>query len=95
MDAVVAGAHQLDRFRWVVRFALPTMIITGLLMAGAYRLFPVEWWLTFPGVLIPSKVAAIIVLVIVFITCPLFRHCSPVQGVCNLDDLGPAPHELD
>lgn len=86
-DAVIAGAHALDRFRWVVRFALPTIIITGLIMAFAHRLLPLQWWLHFPGVLIPSKVAAIIVLVVVFITCPLFRHCSPVQGVCNLDDL--------
>ena len=87
VDAVVAGAHQLDRFRWVVRFALPTIIVTGLIMAGVYRAFPIEWWVQFPGVLIPLKVGAIIALVVVFIACPLFRHCSPVQGVCNLDDL--------
>lgn len=91
VDAVIAGAHQLDRFRWVVRFALPTIIVTGLIMAGFYRMFPLEWWLHFPGVLIPAKVGAIIVLVVVFITCPLFRHCSPVQGVCNLDDLEDEP----
>lgn len=89
VDAVVAGAHQLDRFRWVVRFALPTIIITGLIMAGVYRVLPLEWWLQFPGVLIPGKVLAIVALVVVFITCPLFRHCSPVQGVCDLDDLNP------
>lgn len=86
-DAVIAGAHALDRFRWVVRFSLPTIIITGLIMAYAYRALPFSWWVQFPGVLIPSKVAAILVLVVVFITCPLFRHCSPVQGVCDLDDL--------
>lgn len=87
VDAVVAGAHQLDRFRWVVRFALPTIIVTGLIMAGVYRALPLEWWLQIPGVLIPGKVLAIVALVVVFITCPLFRHCSPVQGVCDLDDL--------
>lgn len=86
-DAVIAGASQLDRFRWVVRFALPTIIITGLIMASAYRLLPFQWWLHFPGILLPSKVLAIVVLVVVFITCPLFRHCSPVQGVCNVEDL--------
>jgi len=26
-------------------------------------------------------------LVVVFIACPLFRQCSPVRGVCNIDDL--------
>lgn len=33
------------------------------------------------------KVLAIVALVVVFITCPLFRHCSPVQGVCDIEDL--------
>src|SRR5699024_4486671 len=57
------------------------------LMAGAYRALPASWWAGFPGALIPGKVLAIVALVVVFITCPLFRHCSPVQGVCDLDDL--------
>lgn len=87
VTAVLAGARQLDRFRWVVRFALPTIIVTGLVMAGVYTVLPMEWWLTFPGVLIPLKLLAIVALVVVFITCPLFRQCSPVQGVCNIDDL--------
>lgn len=87
VDAVLAGARQLDRFRWVVRFALPTIIATGLLMANVYRSLPLKWWTTMPGVLIPIKVMAIVALIVVFITCPLFRHCSPVQGVCNVDDL--------
>ena len=87
VPAVLAGARQLDRFRWVVRFALPTIIVTGLVMAGAYRALPISWWTTFPGVLIPLKVLAIVALVVVFITCPLFRHCSPVQGVCDIEDL--------
>ncbi|WP_347354993.1 hypothetical protein [Intrasporangium sp.] len=87
VDAVLAGARQLDRFRWVVRFVLPTIIVTGLVMADAFRALPLGWWTSFPGILIPLKVLAIIALVVVFITCPLFRHCSPVQGVCNIDDL--------
>jgi putative copper resistance protein D len=87
VEAVLAGARQLDRFRWVVRFALPTIIATGLAMSGAYRSLPLDWWTTFPGVLIPLKVMAIVALVVVFIACPLFRQCSPVQGICNIDDL--------
>jgi hypothetical protein len=87
LDAVLAGARQLDRFRWVVRFVLPTIIGTGLIMAWGYRAVELEWWMSFPGVLIPLKVLCIVALVVVFITCPLFRHCSPVQGVCNIDDL--------
>jgi putative copper resistance protein D len=89
VDAVLAGARQLDRFRWVVRFALPTIIVTGLVMADAYRALPLQWWLHLPGLLIPFKVLLIIALVAVFIACPLFRQCSPVQGVCNIDDLVP------
>lgn len=91
LDAVLAGARQLDRFRWVVRFVLPTIILTGVFMAWGYRVMPMEWWLSYPGVLIPLKVLAIVALVVVFITCPLFRHCSPVQGVCNTDDLSESP----
>lgn len=90
VDAVLAGARQLDRFRWVVRFALPTIILTGLVMAWNYSIMPLVFWVSFPGVLIPLKVLMIIALVVVFITCPLFRHCSPVQGVCNIDDLADA-----
>lgn len=87
VDAVLAGARQLDRFRWVVRFALPTIIITGIIMASNFAEAPLSFWVTWPGVLIPLKVLAIIALVVVFITCPLFRHCSPVQGVCDINDL--------
>jgi hypothetical protein len=87
VDAVLAGARQLDRFRWVVRFALPTIIITGIIMASNFSAAPFSFWVTWPGVLIPLKVLAIIALVVVFITCPLFRHCSPVQGVCDINDL--------
>lgn len=87
VDAVLAEANQLDRFRWVVRFALPTIIVTGVVMAWGYTVMPAQWWLAVPGILIPLKVLAIVALVVVFITCPLFRHCSPVQGVCNIDDL--------
>lgn len=87
VTAVLAGARQLDRFRWVVRFSLPTIIITGLIMASVFTVLPMSWWLTFPGILIPLKVLTIVALVVVFITCPLFRQCSPVQGVCNIEDL--------
>ncbi|MCL6550222.1 MAG: hypothetical protein K6T37_04295 [Acidothermus cellulolyticus] len=87
IDAVIVQAHQLDRFRWVVRVALPTIIGTGLVMAGAYRTLPMSWWSRYPGVLIPIKVAIIVALVVVFITCPLFRQCSPVKGVCAIEDL--------
>lgn len=92
VDSVIVGARQLDRFRWVVRFALPTIIITGLAMAWEYIGLPTDWWLGYPGVLIPLKVMTIVALVVIFIACPLFRQCSPVQGVCNVADLGDDAH---
>lgn len=92
VDSVIVGARQLDRFRWVVRFALPTIIITGVTMAWEYIGLPTSWWFGYPGVLIPLKVLTIVALVVIFITCPLFRQCSPVQGVCNVADLGENAH---
>lgn len=99
IDAVLAQAHQLDRFRLVVRFVLPSIILTGIAMASAYRGRPLGWWERFPGALIPAKVAIILALVTVFILCPLFRQCSPVKGVCDVRDLddasgkGISPHD--
>jgi len=87
VDAALAGAKQLHRFRWVVRFALLTVIITGLVQSDAYRSLPWDWWIGFPGVLIPVKVVLIVALVVIFITCPLYRQCSPVVGVCRVEDL--------
>ncbi len=88
MHAVVAGARQLERFRWVVRTSLPTIIITGLWMALRYGGFLSPFWRDGIGLLVPLKLGLIGALVVIFITCPLYRACSPVRGVCNLDDLG-------
>lgn len=88
IDAVVAGARQLERFRWVVRFALPTVIVTGVWMALRYGGFASPYWFTGLGMLIPFKLVLILALVVIFITCPLYRACSPVRGVCNIEDLG-------
>lgn len=91
VDAVLAGARQLQRFRWVVRFCLPTIILTGLVQAGAYRAVATDWWVSYPGVLILAKVGLVVALVVIFITCPLYRQCSPVAGVCRVEDLEASP----
>lgn len=91
IDAVVGGARHLQRFRWVVRFALPTVVLTGLIQADVYRELEASWWIGFPGVLIPVKLALIVVLIVIFITCPLYRQCSPVTGVCRIDDIKREP----
>lgn len=90
VEAVVAGARQLERFRLTVRLALPTLLLTGLLMAFGYRI-PLEAWGFFPFSLIALKLGLILALVAIFITCPLYRQCSPVRGVCSLDDLRVRP----
>lgn len=87
IHAVVAGARQLERFRWVVRTSLPTIILTGLWMALRYGGITSPFWRDGLGLLIPLKLGLIGALVVIFITCPLYRACSPVKGVCNLDDL--------
>lgn len=90
---MVVGGCQLERFRWVVRVAQPTIIITGLLQAWPYQRAAaaahptLAWWGSLPGVLIPLKLLLIGALVVIFITCPLYPQCSPVKGVCNLNDL--------
>lgn len=88
IHAVVAGARQLERFRWVVRFSLPTIIVTGVWMALRYGDVLSPFFRSGIGLLIPLKVAMILALIVIFITCPLYRACSPVRGVCNLEDLG-------
>ncbi len=87
IEAVIAQARQLQRFRWVVRFALPTIIVTGLIQSDVFLNKGMSWWSSLPGVLIPVKVLLIIALIVIFITCPLYRQCSPVKGVCNVEDL--------
>lgn len=88
IDAVVAGARQLERFRRVVRVAMPTVIVTGVWMALRYGGLASPFWREGIGLLVPLKLALIVALVVIFITCPLYRACSPVRGVCNLSDLG-------
>jgi len=87
LDAVVAGARQLERFRVVVRTALPTIAATGAWMALRYAGVASPFWRGEMGWMISAKVGLILVLVVIFITCPLYRACSPVRGVCDLDDL--------
>jgi putative copper resistance protein D len=87
LDAVVAGARQLERFRWVVRTSLPTIVLTGLWMALRYGGVLSPFWRDGIGLLVPLKLGLIAALVVIFITCPLYRACSPVRGVCDLNDL--------
>jgi len=88
LAVVVAAAHQLERFRWVVRTVLPTLAVTGILQAIPYVgeggwSFAGSWI----GRLVLLKAGALVALVGIFLLCPLWRACSPVRGMCNLQDL--------
>lgn len=95
MPVVIAAAEQLERFRWVVRVILPTLLITGLLQALPYTGFSLYPLIASSfGRLILFKLGLIVALVGIFITCPLWRACSPIRGMCDLEELeakGAAP----
>ncbi|WP_135365678.1 hypothetical protein [Halosimplex halophilum] len=89
VPVVRAAGEQLERFRWAVRFVIPALLLTGLYQAvdglgtalGTYLGSTV-------GLAVLAKVGTIGLLVVIFKLCPMWRACSPVEGVCELDDLG-------
>jgi putative copper export protein len=88
MDTVILANFQLERFRVVVRTVFPTIVATGLIQAWA--MFGFQWepyFHTTWGLLVLTKIGLILGLVGVFIACPMWGACSPIRGVCNLDDL--------
>lgn len=91
---VVSASQQLERFRIAVRFILPMLIVTGFIQAYRYVGFNLNALTasTF-GWLILMKILLIGVLIIVFLTCPMWRACSPISGMCKLDDLYVKEHE--
>lgn len=88
LPVVISASQQLERFRVVVRAILPLLIITGLMQAYRYVGFSLSALTasTF-GLLILFKIFLVIILIAVFITCPMWRACSPISGMCKLDDL--------
>lgn len=92
LAVVRAAGDQLERFRWAVRFIIPTLIVTGLYQAvdalgvevGAYLSSYVGW-------LVLAKVGSIGLLFVIFKLCPMWRACSPIDGVCDLEDGGGEP----
>jgi putative copper resistance protein D len=88
MDSVILANFQLERFRVVVRTVFPTIVLTGLVQAWA--MFGWHWHALIEnrfGYLVLTKLGLILVLVGVFIACPMWHACSPIRGVCDLDDL--------
>ena len=94
VPVVVAASQQLERFRIAVRLILPTLIVTGFIQAYRYVGFNLNALTasTF-GWLILTKLLLIGVLIVVFLTCPMWRACSPISGMCKLDDLYAKEHK--
>lgn len=93
-EAVVSGAEQLQRFRRIARVSVVTVVVTGVAMALPYLASAADLTGTVAGRFISAKLSLIVALVVIFITCPMFRQCSPVSGVCDLDELERDPEEL-
>lgn len=88
IPVVIAAGQQLERFRIAVRLILPTLILTGFIQAYRYiGLNIAALWSSPLGLLILAKILLILALVVIFLTCPLWRACSPIAGMCKLDDL--------
>jgi uncharacterized membrane protein len=88
-SVVRAAGEQLERFRWAVRFIIPTLLLTGLYQAGDSIGTSLAPYLgTVLGFAVLAKVGFIALLVVIFKLCPMWRACSPIEGVCELEDLG-------
>jgi putative copper resistance protein D len=92
---VRAAGEQLERFRWAVRFIIPTLFLTGLYQAADGLGTTIGWYLgSAVGLAVIAKVGFVALLVVIFNLCPMWRACSPVEGVCELDDLGRSGSEV-
>jgi len=88
---VRAAGEQLERFRWAVRLVFPTIVLTGAYQGVDALGHASDVYLeTTIGLAVLAKLGAIGVLVAIFLLCPMWRACSPIEGVCELEDLGTA-----
>ncbi|WP_254544931.1 hypothetical protein [Halomarina pelagica] len=88
VPVIRAAGEQLERFRWAVRFIIPTLVLTGIYQAvDALGTQPSTYFGTLVGQAVLTKVGLIALLMVIFLTCPMWRACSPIDGVCDLADL--------
>jgi len=86
---VRAAGQQLERFRWAVRFVIPTVLLTGVYQAvDAFGTTLTGYLGTTVGLAVLAKVGFIGLLIVIFKLCPMWRACSPIEGVCELEGLG-------
>ncbi|WP_436925439.1 hypothetical protein [Halosimplex amylolyticum] len=89
IPVVRAAGEQLERFRWAVRFVIPTLFLTGLYQAVDGLGTTVATYLgSAVGLAVLAKIGFVGLLVVIFTLCPMWRACSPIEGVCELEDLG-------
>ncbi|ELY86352.1 hypothetical protein [Natrinema altunense] len=84
-----AAGEQLERFRWAVRFIIPLLFLTGLVQAVTVFGVRLETYVAAPiGIAVLAKVGIIGLLAVIFKLCPMWRACSPIDGVCDLEGVG-------
>jgi len=86
---VRAAGDQLERFRRAVRVIIPTLLLTGAYQAVDVFGLSVGTYLGgLAGVAVLVKVGFIGLLFVIFKACPMWRACSPIDGVCDLSEIG-------
>ncbi|WP_336328264.1 hypothetical protein [Halovenus sp. HT40] len=89
VPVVRAAGQQLERFRWAVRLIFPTILLTGLYQAYALFGWNLQVYLqSVFGLAIVGKLGLVATLFVIFKLCPMWRACSPIEGVCDLEELG-------
>lgn len=90
IPVVRAAASQLERFRWAVRFIIPLLILTGLFQAVDLLGTTLTNYVgSYVGLAVLAKLGFIGLLVTIFKLCPMWRACSPIEGVCDLEEISP------
>lgn len=96
IPVISAASEQLERFRWVVRLVFPMILLTGLAQAYLeYGSTLSPYTESIVGIAILAKLGFVALLFGIFLTCPMWRACSPIDGVCDLDDLDRRPTTTD
>ncbi len=87
VPVVIMANAQLERFRRIVRVAFPLIVATGLLQVWDYAGFTRAAFEGTFGHFVLFKLGLVALLLVIFNTCPMWHACSPIAGMCDLDDL--------
>jgi uncharacterized membrane protein len=88
VPVIEAAGQQLERFRWAVRLIIPLLVVTGVYQAIDALGYAVGTYVgSLAGLAVLGKLGFIAVLVVIFKLCPMWRACSPIEGICDLEEL--------